>query len=339
MVSGKRLCSVMKGKWRRGIFWIVFGLLFQSMLLTGCKSTFTQREILLIKVTPSYTIPVPSPIPTDTQPPPAPSLQPSGTATEASQISTPGGSPSVNLSGSGDQMLQITIVYDNYPYQAGLKSAWGFSAYITYNNENILFDTGGSGTYLLSNLNSLDISPSGIQNVVLSHEHNDHTAGLQALLQAGADPKLYIPPSFTPGFKSLYQDQTRMIEVEPKLEITSWAYSLGEIFGPPPEQALVIDTREGLVIITGCAHPGVDKLIVEAKKQYQKGIYLVLGGFHLGSASDLRINQVINKFQQSEVRYVAPCHCTGDHAIEMIRDALGDKFIPVGVGAVISIES
>jgi 7,8-dihydropterin-6-yl-methyl-4-(beta-D-ribofuranosyl)aminobenzene 5'-phosphate synthase len=65
----------------------------------------------------------------------------------------------------------------------------------------------------------------------------------------------------------------------------------------------------------------------------------VLGGFHLGSASDTRINQIITELQRLGVNKVAPCHCTGDRAIGMFRNAFGEDFIRVGVGAVISIES
>jgi 7,8-dihydropterin-6-yl-methyl-4-(beta-D-ribofuranosyl)aminobenzene 5'-phosphate synthase len=164
-------------------------------------------------------------------------------------------------------MIRITIVYDNYPYKAGLDTAWGFSAYITYKDENILFDTGGSGSLLLANLAALKIKPREIQNVVLSHEHNDHTGGLQYLLSAGADPDLFIPPSFSAGIKNQFRTQTRMIEVSPGMGIAEGMYTIGEIPGSPPEQGLVVKTSEGLVVITGCAHPGVEKMVSEAKRQ------------------------------------------------------------------------
>jgi len=235
-------------------------------------------------------------------------------------------------------MYRIIIVYDNYPHKPGLGTAWGFSAYVTSQDENILFDSGGSGSLLLSNLAALNIEPADIQNVVLSHEHDDHTGGLQSLLNAGSDPKLYVPPSFSSSFKQQFRNQTQMIEVEPGMVIADGIYSLGEMPGPPPEQALVIDTSEGLVIITGCAHPGIDNIVKEAKRQYQKEIYLVLGGFHLSSASDTRVNQIINIFDDAGVKNVAPCHCTGDRAIGLFRNAFGEDFIRVGVGAVIVIE-
>ncbi len=236
------------------------------------------------------------------------------------------------------EMIRIRIVYDNYPYKDGLGTEWGFSVFITYKNENILFDTGGSGSLLLSNLEVLEISPREIQNVVLSHEHGDHTGGLQYLLSAGVEPNLYIPPSFSSGIKNQFQSQSQMVEVRPGMEIIGGMYSIGEIDGPPPEQSLVIDTPQGLVVITGCAHPGVEKIVAEAKRQHEKDIYLVLGGFHLGDASDAWINQVISDLQEMGVKHVAPSHCTGDHTIGMFRNAFGEDFIQIGAGAEISIE-
>jgi len=91
------------------------------------------------------------------------------------------------------EMITITIVFDNYPYKKGLKTAWGFSAFVTYKDQNVLFDTGISGSILLENMSKMNINPLEVQNVVLSHEHNDHIGGLQALLSTGADPKIYLP--------------------------------------------------------------------------------------------------------------------------------------------------
>ena len=236
------------------------------------------------------------------------------------------------------EMITITIVFDNYPYKKGLKTAWGFSAFVTYKDQNVLFDTGASGSMLLGNMSKMNIKPAEVQNVVLSHEHNDHTGGLQALLSAGADPKIYLPPSFSSSFKNQFSKQAEVIEVVPGQQITERISSLGEIQGSPPEQALVIDTPRGLVVITGCAHPGVEKMVLAAKRQFHEQIYLVMGGFHLGSASSNEVKRIINEFERIGVVHVAPCHCTGDRAINQFKEAFGENFISVGVGAVIEIE-
>jgi len=236
-------------------------------------------------------------------------------------------------------MMTITIVFDNYPYKKGLKTAWGFSAFVTYKDQNVLFDTGASGSMLLENMSKLNIKPVEVQNVVLSHEHYDHTAGLQSLLSAGADPKIYLTPSFSSSFNNQFSKQAEVIEVVPGQLIAERIYTLGEIQGSPPEQALIIDTPRGLVVITGCAHPGVEKMVLAAKKQFDEGIYLVMGGFHLGSTSSYEVEQIIKEFKRVGVAHVAPCHCTGDRAINQFKNAFGERFISVGVGAVIEIES
>lgn len=236
------------------------------------------------------------------------------------------------------EMITITIVFDNYPFKKGLKTAWGFSAFVTYKDQNVLFDTGASGSMLLENMSKMNINPVEVQNVVLSHPHNDHIAGMQSLLFAGADPKIYLPPSFYSSLKNQYSKQAEVIEVVPGQQIAERIYTLGEIPGSPPEQALVIDTPQGLVVITGCAHPGVEKMVLAAKRQFHEQIYLVMGGFHLGGASSNEVKQIIKEFKRIGVVHVAPCHCTGDQAINQFKEAFGDDFISVGVGAVIEIE-
>ena len=116
-------------------------------------------------------------------------------------------------------MITITLVFDNYSYKPGLETAWGFSAFITYQDQNVLFDTGATGSLLLKNMAALGIKPTQIQNVVLSHEHADHTGGMQSLVSAGADPKVYLPPSFSPEFKNYYSRQVEVIEVTPGMKI------------------------------------------------------------------------------------------------------------------------
>lgn len=241
--------------------------------------------------------------------------------------------------GRSEDMITITLVFDNYPYQPGLETDWGFSAFITYNDQNLLFDTGAKGSLLLKNMAALDIKPSQIQNVVLSHEHSDHTGGMQSLVSAGAESRVYIPPSFSSEFKTHYSRQVDLIEVTPGMKIIDRMYTIGEMQGPPPEQALVIDTTRGLVVITGCAHPGIEKIILKAKQQFKEDIYLVLGGFHLGNASADQVNKIIKEFKRIGVKNVAPCHCTGEQAISSFRNAFGEDFIQVGVGKVIEIEN
>ena len=71
--------------------------------------------------------------------------------------------------------MQITTIYDNTALDPNLASAWGFACLV---GGDLLFDTGGNGRKLLFNMEQLGIDPAGIQTVVLSRAHGDHTGGL-----------------------------------------------------------------------------------------------------------------------------------------------------------------
>jgi len=97
------------------------------------------------------------------------------------------------------------------------------------------------------------------------------------------------------------------------------------------EQALAVKSLRGLIVITGCAHPGVVNIVKKAQ-EIEKTIYIVLGGFHLGDD-----RAVIKEFKALGVQKVAPCHCTGDLAIGQFREEYKDNFIANGVGKIIEI--
>jgi 7,8-dihydropterin-6-yl-methyl-4-(beta-D-ribofuranosyl)aminobenzene 5'-phosphate synthase len=98
------------------------------------------------------------------------------------------------------------------------------------------------------------------------------------------------------------------------------------------EQALVVGTAEGLVVVTGCAHPGVVEMVRRAQQVGKGEVALVVGGFHLFGADRGRIAEVIGGLRALGVRRVAPCHCTGDLARRMFAEAFGDDFLPAGAG-------
>jgi 7,8-dihydropterin-6-yl-methyl-4-(beta-D-ribofuranosyl)aminobenzene 5'-phosphate synthase len=94
-----------------------------------------------------------------------------------------------------------------------------------------------------------------------------------------------------------------------------------------------------MVIITGCAHPGIVQMVEQAIRLTGDPVYLVVGGFHLGQTSQSRITGIVESFKEMGVEKVAPSHCTGNQAIEMFREAYGDAFIDAGAGCVILIET
>ena len=236
------------------------------------------------------------------------------------------------------QPLTITIVYDNNAYDQRLKSAWGFSALVEYHDHTLLFDTGGDGFMLMENLRILETDPTQIESVVLSHAHGDHTGGLNSLLETGARPTVYLLSSFPSSFKRQVEGITQVVEVLPGQSIVEGILTTGEMARNIPEQALVIKTEPGLVIVTGCAHPGITAIIEQAREMFDEPVHLVLGGFHLGSKNKAEIASILKEFRRLEVEQVAPCHCTGELAIAMFAAEYGEDFIQAGVGKVIRLE-
>jgi len=220
-----------------------------------------------------------------------------------------------------------------------LSTAWGFSALVEYGDYSLLFDTGGDGQILMENMRLLGIDPSQIDSVVLSHAHEDHTGGLIALLDSGAKPEVYLLPSFPVSFKRQIEEFTQVSEVLPGQSFTEGLWTTGEVGGTIPEQALIVQTGSGLVVITGCAHPGIVAIVEQAQSLFEKSVYLVMGGFHLGNMSDAEIDAVLNDFRRLEVERVAPCHCTGENAIARFATEYKMDFIQVGVGSVIRLEA
>ncbi|MBN1453953.1 MAG: MBL fold metallo-hydrolase [Anaerolineales bacterium] len=234
-------------------------------------------------------------------------------------------------------VLKMTIAYDNNPFDPRLKTAWGFSALVEYRGQTLLFDTGGDGRILLENMHVLGIDLACIQSVVLSHAHGDHTGGLSVLLNSGVRPAVYLLPSFADAYKKQVMPLTHVSEVTPGQVIADGILTTGEIKGNIPEQALLIWTEDGLVIITGCAHPGIVRIIEKAIELTNEPVYLVLGGFHLGDKSEAEISAIIADFKRLGVQKVAPCHCTGERAITMFAGKYGQAFVRAGVGTVITV--
>jgi glyoxylase-like metal-dependent hydrolase (beta-lactamase superfamily II) len=109
--------------------------------------------------------------------------------------------------------LKITILYDNTLFDPRPKADEGFATLIEYKGHTLMFDTGARGSILLHNMQKLGVDPRSIEAIVLSHEHSDHTGGLQALLNNGNRPTVYVPSAFSSGFKKSVSDKTKLVEV------------------------------------------------------------------------------------------------------------------------------
>lgn len=235
--------------------------------------------------------------------------------------------------------IKITIICDNYPFDGLLKTAWGFSCFIEGFEKRVLFDTPDDGEMLLANMQKLKINPKEIDTIFLSHDHRDHTGGLRYFLAQNRKIIVYLLKSFSKGIKNSIDDSGAEIA-----EITSPAYlcrkvaTTGELGVGIKEQSLVLETEKGLVIITGCAHPGIVDIIQNVKGSLEKNIHMVLGGFHLGTTSDTELKQIVEQFRKFGVEKVGPCHCSGERCRKLFLDEYKVDFVEIGVGKIIKIE-
>jgi len=237
--------------------------------------------------------------------------------------------------GGGIKNVQITVVYDNNACKEGLEVGWGFSCLVRDGEKTILFDT-GPGRSLLDNMEHLAIEPESIDTVVLSHIHGDHAGGLGSFLDKNSEATVYLPKSFPKRLKEkMAAYGAKMFDVERSLEICENVYSTGELGKLRKEQCLVIRTDKGLVVITGCAHPGIVKIVNAAKELLEEEVFLVMGGFHLEWSTRGKIKRIISAFKELGVSYVGPCHCSGSKARGMFEKHFGENYIDVGVGRVI----
>jgi 7,8-dihydropterin-6-yl-methyl-4-(beta-D-ribofuranosyl)aminobenzene 5'-phosphate synthase len=231
--------------------------------------------------------------------------------------------------------VRLTVVYDNYVHQEGTTGDWGFGCFIEGYEKTILFDTGLHGNILLDNIDTLSIDLGTLDAIVISHNHGDHTGGLGSVLGRNGKVTVYMGETYSQTYHPFISAMRgTVVAVDEPIEICAHVYSTGEIEGSIEEQSLILDTDDGLVVVTGCSHPGVDNMVRRAKEVLDKDIYLVFGGFHLGGHSDAEVNQIIQEFQELGVEYCGATHCTGDQAISLFAQAYGDHYIPIGVGKV-----
>ena len=103
------------------------------------------------------------------------------------------------------------------------------------------------------------------------------------------------------------------------------------------ELSLAISTPEGIVIVVGCSHPGIDK-IVAAASTINPRVHLIAGGFHLATAGNSDIDRIVTALHdQFKVEYISPGHCTGEPAFSALRKAFGDRYLYAGLGTTLSL--
>lgn len=213
--------------------------------------------------------------------------------------------------------MKLVIIYNNFA-RDNLAAGWGFSCLIINDGQKILFDTGNDGTALLDNLKKLGFNAREINKIIFSHEHWDHIGGLFDLMNLKSKMTVYVLASFTERFKNKIREKTKSIEITTPKKITTSIYTTGLIKNNPDEQSLILKTTEGVVVIIGCSHPGVEK-ILEVAKKYGK-IYALIGGLHGFSDFDIL----------KDIKIIGACHCT--QHIQEIKEKFPNQFQEIKAG-------
>ncbi|OGQ99625.1 MAG: hypothetical protein A2521_16825 [Deltaproteobacteria bacterium RIFOXYD12_FULL_57_12] len=234
----------------------------------------------------------------------------------------------------------------------------GFSALIETEGGKILVDTGSTGIALQHNLKQLGLSFDAIDLIFLSHGHYDHTGGLPAATgRVIAHPDAFCERFLVPkqgisidvtgsapmaanhalechkGPVTLAEGVMTTGEVE---RVHDWeelpifkirkdgAEEIDRIWD---DQAVIINSRQGLVIVAGCSHAGIVNTIKHAIKITGLAkIYCVIGGFHLIGPGEAKIDRTIEELKRLDIQKIVPLHCTGFEGIKKLSTEMPDQF-------------
>jgi len=253
-------------------------------------------------------------------------------------LESTGASAGISESTGIENPVTVKVIYDNYVSVEAMKADWGYSIYIEGLEKEILFDTGTKPEIFEENFKKLGIDAGKIDYLVLSHEHYDHIGGIPAFIKMKKDIPVIIPHSFSDKFKKqMTEAGLEPLLVKQPAMICANLWTSGEFEYQIAEHALVMNTKKGLVVMTGCSHPGIIEMLKRIRIDFNKNIYMVFGGFHLMQKSDKEMDEIISQMKSLGVVKCGATHCTGDKQINMFRDAFGENYFELGVGNEIMI--
>lgn len=280
----------------------------------------------------------------------------------------------VNVSAQ-ESPAQVTILYDAVGKVPGLKHGWGYSALVEYGGKRILFDTGGHQDDFAANVKTLGVDLSRLDFVVITHRHGDHTSGLRYVLTLNPGVQIYAPVEsgynmpMPPGLAKMVKRRVdsapddmhyfdgkypepmttgliwhsaKFTHIRTPTEVLPgfWLFSMvSDKTGTKEmnEISMAIKTPQGMVVMVGCSHPGIEN-ILEAAAKIDPRVYSVYGGFHLVDLTDNEVTGIVTRFHDKwKFERVAAGHCTGEFAFSEFNRVYGPKFDHAGVGSVIAL--
>jgi 7,8-dihydropterin-6-yl-methyl-4-(beta-D-ribofuranosyl)aminobenzene 5'-phosphate synthase len=280
----------------------------------------------------------------------------------------------VSLPGLAQSANRVTILYDAFgKANPNLTRDWGFAALVEYAGKRILFDTGNNPEIFARNVKALGADLKKLDFVVISHRHADHTSGLTYLLSVNPKVTVYTPdepfglfargvpndfyrkdPSLPPEMRYFGGSppetlaagspwpQGHFISVAKTTEVAPGIFLLPTISQTPGtlelrELSLAIKSPKGLVVIDGCSHAGVEK-ILDAATEVDPRVHLVFGGLHLVKTPDPEIDRIVMELRDKrKLERIAPGHCTGEPAFDALKKGFGERYIFAGLGSTIEL--
>jgi 7,8-dihydropterin-6-yl-methyl-4-(beta-D-ribofuranosyl)aminobenzene 5'-phosphate synthase len=264
---------------------------------------------------------------------------------------------------------RVTILYDAFGARKGLTRDWGFAALVEYGGKRILFDTGDNAVIFERNVKALGVDLRRLDFVVISHRHSDHTAGLSYLLRVNPRVKIYVPREVwmfggtlpdtffrrdttladsmryfagsppvplkvgTPWPEANFSPVDTLTEVAPGVAIVR-TISMTPGTLELRELSLVIRTPEGLVVLVGCSHPGIET-ILEATRAWGDHVHEIFGGLHLVTTPDTAVSRVTSALRDRwRIDKIAPGHCTGEPGFAALKRLFGERYVYAGLGTV-----
>lgn len=252
-----------------------------------------------------------------------------------------------------------TLLENSGSRNRSLSFEHGLSFFVTVNEKSYLFDCSG-GDKFITNARKMNVDLSKIDTVICSHSHYDHSCGFLDLTRNFKIKKLftgknYFNPKYSfDGMKFTYLgcgfdeeylklNQIEHIICEDFIQLDENTYLVSNFkrnyeFEKSPDRfvieknnkvqkdnfedeiCMVIKTSKGLVVITGCSHPGILNILSTIKERFKSDIYAVYGGTHLVEADDERISKTLNEMKKFGIKILGFSHCSGEKIINLIKN-------------------
>lgn len=237
-----------------------------------------------------------------------------------------------------ESTIRILMIYNNRGSNKNFVNDWGLSMWIETKNSAVLYDTGGNSSILSGNIAGSEIDLRKLSEIVISHNHQDHTDGISMILEkTNYRPVIYVPENDLESFKAK-NSQARYAGISDAKQITAYLFTTGQLKARLLdqviyEQSVILSQRDTIVLLTGCSHPGIVEIVQKTKNILPgKRIALIAGGFHLLDNSEEQVREISAKLKNLKVEKIAPSHCTGEQAINILRDEWREGFIDFNIG-------